>query len=65
MMLPLLPMLTEGLIENVQAAHQYLPPREGVYRALPIRGFLYHNSHAFNLTEEEHAVDAFNPSRRF
>jgi hypothetical protein len=45
-------LLTEGLIENVQASNQYLPPREGVYRELPIKGFLYHNMHAFNLTEQ-------------
>jgi len=45
-------LLTEGLIENVQATNQYLPPREGVYRELPIKGFLYHNVHAFNLTEQ-------------
>ena len=48
----------EGLIENVQATNQYLPPREGVYRELPIRGILYHNSHVFNLTEREHTVQA-------
>jgi hypothetical protein len=45
--------LGEGLIENVQAANQYLPPREGVYRELPIRGFLYHNTHGFNLTADD------------
>jgi hypothetical protein len=48
----------EGLIENVQATNQFLPPREGVYRELPIRGLLYHNSHAFNLTPREHTVQA-------
>jgi hypothetical protein len=51
-------LLTEGLIENVQAAQQYLPPREGVYRELPIRGFLYHNTHAFNLTDTDHVMDS-------
>jgi hypothetical protein len=45
--------LGEGLIENVQATNQYLPPREGVYRTLPIRGFLFHNTHAFNLSDRE------------
>jgi hypothetical protein len=45
--------LGEGLIENVQAANQYLPPRDGVYRELPIRGFLYHNTHGFNLTDHD------------
>lgn len=46
-------LLGEGLIENVQATNQYLPPREGVYRELPIKGFLYHNVHAFNLTDTD------------
>lgn len=46
-------LLSEGLIENVQAAQQYLPPREGVYRELPIRGFLYHDVHGFNVTSEK------------
>jgi hypothetical protein len=49
--------LGEGLIENVQAANQYLPPREGVYRELPIKGFLYHNAHAFNLTKQESRIN--------
>lgn len=50
--------LSQELIENVQAAQQYLPPREGVYRELPIRGILYHNAHAFNLTDAEHTIHA-------
>lgn len=45
-------LLGAGLIENVQAAQQYLPPREGVYRELPIKGFLYHDVHGFNVTSE-------------
>jgi hypothetical protein len=51
-------LLGEGLIENVQATNQYLPPREGVYRELPIRGFLYHNAHAFNLTEQDYVINS-------
>jgi hypothetical protein len=43
----------DGLIENVQAANQTLPPRDGVYRELPIRGFLYHDIHGFNLTSQD------------
>jgi hypothetical protein len=46
-------LLSEGLIENVQAAQQYLPPRDGVYRELPIRGFLYHDVHGFNVTAQD------------
>jgi hypothetical protein len=46
-------LLSEGLIENVQAANQYLPPRAGVYRELPIRGFLYHDIHGFNVTSQK------------
>ncbi|HKU37781.1 MAG TPA: hypothetical protein VJR89_06525 [Polyangiales bacterium] len=51
-------LLSEGLIENVQAANQYLPPREGVYRELPIKGFLYHDLHGFNVTSKPAQLQA-------
>ncbi len=51
-------LLTEGLIENVQAANQYLPPRDGVYRELPIKGFLYHDLHGFNVTDRKAKLQA-------
>jgi len=50
--------LGAGLIENVQSANQYLPPRDGVYRELPIKGFLYHNTHGFNLTDQEAEINS-------
>jgi hypothetical protein len=47
-----------GGLGGAQTAQQYEPPREGVYRRLPIRGILYYNSHAFNLTGEDHLLNA-------
>jgi hypothetical protein len=45
-------------IANAQAAQQYVPPIEGVYSELPLRGILWFDSHAFNLSEEDATVDA-------
>jgi hypothetical protein len=47
-----------GGIGGAQTAQQYDPPREGVYREIPIRGLLYWNSHAFNLTTQAHRMNA-------
>ncbi len=46
-----------GGIAGAQTAQQYLPPREGVYREIPIRGILFVNSHAFNLTGDDHSLN--------
>jgi hypothetical protein len=59
-----------GGIGGAQTAQQYDPPREGVYYELPISGILYWNSHAFNLTTEDHHLNArqnyaFAEDRRF
>lgn len=45
-------------IANAQAPQQNLPPLDGVYTELPLRGILWFNSHAFNLTEEDTTVEA-------
>jgi hypothetical protein len=45
-------------IANAQAPQQYVPPIDGVYTELPLRGVLWFNSHAFNLTEEDTTLDA-------
>jgi hypothetical protein len=37
-------------------AHEVLP--EGVYYELPVRGIIYWNSHAFNLTTQDHMMNA-------
>jgi hypothetical protein len=53
--------LGEGMptqIANAQAPQQYLPPVEGVYTELPLRGILWFDSHAFNLTEQDTTLDA-------
>ena len=39
-------------------AQESTPARDGAYRAFPIRGILYWNSHAFNLSLEEHRMNA-------
>lgn len=46
-----------GGIGGAQTAQQFVPPREGVYTEIPIRGILYMNSHAFNLTGEDHPLN--------
>jgi hypothetical protein len=48
---------SEG-IGGAQTAQQYLEPREGVFKEVPLRGIVYWNSHAFNLTGEDHAMNA-------
>jgi hypothetical protein len=59
-----------GGIGGAQTAQQYDPPRDGVYVELPIAGILYWNSHAFNMTTEDHHLNArqnfyFTEDRRF
>lgn len=45
-------------VANTQSPQQYTPPFEGVYQELPLRGVLWFNSHAFNLTEEDTVLEA-------
>ena len=49
--------LASGGLAGAQTAQQYVPPRDGVYREVPLRGLLYWNSHAFNLTSEDHDMN--------
>jgi hypothetical protein len=42
-----------GRITGSQTAQYYRPPREGVYETVPIKGIMYVNPHAFNLTNHE------------
>ncbi len=48
-----------GSIATAQTAQYYRAPREGVYETIPIRGILYMNSHAFNLTAEDTKLHAW------
>jgi hypothetical protein len=49
-----------GGIGGAQTAQQLNPPRDdGFYSEIPIRGILYWNSHAFNLTTEDHRMHAW------
>jgi hypothetical protein len=43
-----------GGAQQAQALTEYYP---GVYAALPIKGVLFWNSHAFNLTDVDHAMN--------
>jgi hypothetical protein len=46
-------------VANTQSPQEYVPPFEGgVYSELPLKGVLWFNSHAFNLTTEDTTLDA-------
>lgn len=45
-------------IGGAQRAQLYTEFGEGVYAEIPIRGLIYWNSHAFNLTPRDHAMNA-------
>jgi hypothetical protein len=49
--------VASGGIAGAQTAQQYVAPREGVYREIPLRGIAYWNSHAFNLTAADHPMN--------
>jgi hypothetical protein len=51
--------IANGSISGAQTAQYYRAPREGVYETIPIRGILYMNSHAFNLTTEDTKLHAW------
>jgi hypothetical protein len=55
-------LLARGLpsqVANTQSPQEYVPPFEGgVYWELPLKGVLWFNSHAFNLTDENTVLDA-------
>ena len=44
-------------IGGAQKAQDYDKLPEGVYRQVPLHGILYWNSHAFNITDEEHLMN--------
>jgi hypothetical protein len=48
---------TEG-IGGAQTAQQLIPPRDGVFKEVPLRGIVYWNSHAFNLTTQDHPMNS-------
>jgi hypothetical protein len=45
-------------VANTQAPQAYIPPRDGVYWEVPLRGTLAFNSHAFNLTDKDTTLHA-------
>lgn len=57
------PGASQGFLNNQSlggagTAQESTPPRDGAYREFPIRGILYWNSHAFNLSREDHSMNA-------
>jgi hypothetical protein len=44
---------------TAQTAQYYQAPRDGVYETIPLRGIVYWNSHAFNLTNEDTQLHAW------
>ncbi|MDG2306725.1 MAG: hypothetical protein P8R42_19145, partial [Candidatus Binatia bacterium] len=48
-----------GGFGGAQTAQQFNPPRDGQFEALPIRGILLWNAHAFNLTTKDHEMHAW------
>lgn len=57
----LIGLLAGGLpsqVANTQSPQQYTPPLPGVYSEIPLKGILWFNSHAFNLTDEDTILDA-------
>jgi hypothetical protein len=51
--------LRTSSIATAQTAQYYRAPREGLYETIPLRGILYMNSHAFNLTKSETQLHAW------
>jgi hypothetical protein len=45
-------------VANTQSPQEYIPPMDGVYWELPLRGVLWFNSHAFNLSDEDTTLNA-------
>ena len=47
-----------GSIVGSQTAQYSEKPIDGVYRSIPIKGFIYYNVHAFNLTDQAQQLHA-------
>lgn len=55
---------------GIGSTQEVIPPSDGAFVAFPIRGIIYWNPHAFNLTKEDHVMHAwanvtFTNDRRF
>ena len=46
------------MLANAQSPQENIPPMEGVYWEIPIRGVMWFNSHAFNLEDVDTELDA-------
>jgi hypothetical protein len=47
-----------GTLVNAQSAQEYVPPLDGVYWEVPLRGVVGFDSHAFNLTTKDTILEA-------
>lgn len=45
-------------LANSQSPQEYIPPMDGVYWEVPLRGVMWFNSHAFNLEDEDTVLEA-------
>jgi hypothetical protein len=45
-------------IANTQGPQQLTPPLDGVYAEIPLRGIVWFNTHAFNLTEQDTLLES-------
>jgi len=50
--------LLPAQVANTQSPQEYLPPMDGVYSEIPLRGVLWFNSHAFNLDDQDTVLEA-------
>ncbi len=53
------PSIVANSIGGAQTAQFYQAPRDGLYEVIPIRGIVYMNSHAFNLTNQDTELRAW------
>jgi hypothetical protein len=53
----------QSLVGGAQTAQNYDPGRSGFFARIPIRGVLYWNSHAFNLTDADTDMHAYSNHR--
>jgi cysteine-rich repeat protein len=51
--------ILSGLIGGAQTSQAYNPGRPGFFAQIPLKGLLYWNSHAFNLTATAHLMHAW------
>lgn len=46
------------MLANTQSPQEHIPPMDGVYWEIPLRGVMWFNSHAFNLTNADTVLES-------